>query len=162
MTAPFTRPKRKNPVLRTPQPTLPPGARSRIALGLTAAAARGAFELQVCIDCGAVQYPPREACRACLSDRLSWRAQDGRGELLSETLLHHSQELYFRERTPWRVGLVRLDAGPSVVAHCHGDVPRAPAACASRRNSTRWGRPCSLRCRSMRPRIWPTIRSSGR
>ncbi|HLB16524.1 MAG TPA: zinc ribbon domain-containing protein, partial [Burkholderiales bacterium] len=64
MTQPLVRPKRKNPVLRTRLPTLPPGTRSRVALGLTAAAAEGRFALQVCRDCGAVQYPPREACQA--------------------------------------------------------------------------------------------------
>jgi NAD(P)-dependent dehydrogenase (short-subunit alcohol dehydrogenase family)/uncharacterized OB-fold protein len=127
MTQALTRPRRKNPVLRTRLPTLPPGARSRIALGLTAAAAEGRFALQVCRDCGAVQYPPREACQACLSIRLDWRAQDGAGELLADTVLHHSNDLFFRERLPWRLGLVRLDAGPAVVAHLHGDVPPAPA-----------------------------------
>jgi NAD(P)-dependent dehydrogenase (short-subunit alcohol dehydrogenase family)/uncharacterized OB-fold protein len=127
MTTPITRPKRKNPVLRTRLPTLPPSGRSRVALGLTASAARGVFELQVCEECGTVQYPPREACRACLSARLRWRPQDGAGELIAETRLHHSQELYFRERMPWRIGLVRLDVGPSVVVHLHGDVARAPA-----------------------------------
>jgi len=126
MATPVTRPKRKNPVLRTRLPTLPPQARSRIALGLTAGAARGVFELQVCEDCGTVQYPPREACRACLSARLPWHPQDGTGELIAETRLHHSQELYFRERLPWRIGLVRLDAGPSAVVHVHNDVARAP------------------------------------
>ena len=35
--------------------------------------------------------------------------------------LHHSNDLYFRERLPWRVGTVRMDAGPSVVAHVHQD-----------------------------------------
>ena len=64
------RPQPKNPILPTRQPTLPPTARSRVALGLTAAAARGRLALQVCLDCGAVQYPPREVCRACLSHRL--------------------------------------------------------------------------------------------
>lgn len=127
MTAPLIRPKRKNPVLRTRLPTLPPAIRSRVALGLTAAAARGSFELQVCRDCGAVQYPPREACCACLSDRLDWRVQDGAGELISETLLRHSQELFFRERVPWRLGMVRLDCGPTVIAYLHGDCPAAPA-----------------------------------
>jgi NAD(P)-dependent dehydrogenase (short-subunit alcohol dehydrogenase family)/uncharacterized OB-fold protein len=127
MTQPLIRPKRKNPVLRTRLPTLPPGTRSRVALGLTAAAAEGRFALQVCRDCGAVQYPPREACQACLSVRLDWRAQDGAGALLADTVLHHSNDLFFRERLPWRLGLVRLDVGAAVVAHLHGDVPPAPA-----------------------------------
>ncbi len=127
MTQPLVRPKRKNPVLRTRLPTLPPGTRSRVALGLTAAAAEGRFALQVCRDCGAVQYPPREACQACLSVRLDWRAQDGAGVLLADTVLHHSNDLFFRERLPWRLGLVRLDVGAAVVAHLHGDVPPAPA-----------------------------------
>lgn len=108
-------------------PTLPPGGRSRVALGLTAAAARGRFELQVCRDCAAVQYPPREACRICLSHRLDWRTQDGGGALISETLLHHSNELFYRERMPWRLGLVKLDCGPLVVAHRHGDCGPAPS-----------------------------------
>jgi NAD(P)-dependent dehydrogenase (short-subunit alcohol dehydrogenase family)/uncharacterized OB-fold protein len=126
MAEPVKRPRPKNPVLRTPQPTLPPTARSRAALGLTAAAARGALELQVCLDCGAVQYPPREVCRACLSHRLAWRPQDGRGELMTDTVLRNAQELYFRERLPWRVGIVRLDAGVSAVAYVHDSVGAAP------------------------------------
>ncbi len=127
MTRPLVRPPRKNPIFRTRVPTLPPAGRSRMALGLTAAAARGRFELQVCRDCATVQYPPREACRVCLSRRLDWREQDGAGELLSETTLWHSQELFYRERMPWRLGMVRLDCGPIVVAHLHGDCTGAPS-----------------------------------
>jgi NAD(P)-dependent dehydrogenase (short-subunit alcohol dehydrogenase family)/uncharacterized OB-fold protein len=123
----LTRPKRKNPVLRARQPTVPPLVRSRVGLGLTAAAAVGRFELQVCADCGAVQYPPREACVACLSARLRWQLQDGVGELISETVLRHGQEVYFRERAPWRLGLVRLDVGVSVVAYVHEGCAAAPA-----------------------------------
>ena len=120
------RPKRKNPVLRTRLPTLPPAARSRIALGLTAAAALGRFELQQCRDCGTVQYPPREACQQCLSIRLHWKPQPPGGELLAATVLHHSNDLFFRERLPWRLGLVKLDCGPTVVAHLHELVGAAP------------------------------------
>lgn len=127
MTRPLVRPPRKNPILRTRAPTRPPDTRSRVALGLTAAAARGRFELQVCRDCAAVQYPPREACHVCLSHRLDWRVQDGAGELISETLLRHGQELFFRERMPWRLGMIRLDCGPVIVAHLHGDCAPAPA-----------------------------------
>jgi NAD(P)-dependent dehydrogenase (short-subunit alcohol dehydrogenase family)/uncharacterized OB-fold protein len=113
------KPKKKNPILRTRLPTLPPGARSRIALGLTAAAALGRFELQQCRECGTVQYPPREACHKCLSIKLFWKSQSGKGELLAETELHHSNDLFFRERLPWRLGLVKLGCGPTVVAHLH-------------------------------------------
>jgi NAD(P)-dependent dehydrogenase (short-subunit alcohol dehydrogenase family)/uncharacterized OB-fold protein len=113
------RPKRKNPVLRTRLPTLPPAARSRVALGLTAAAALGRFELQQCRECGMVQYPPREACQNCLSVNLIWKVQKPEGELLAQTVLHHSNDLFFRERLPWRLGLVKLDCGPTVVAHLH-------------------------------------------
>jgi NAD(P)-dependent dehydrogenase (short-subunit alcohol dehydrogenase family)/uncharacterized OB-fold protein len=120
-------PKKKNPVLRTRLPTLPPAARSRIALGLTAAAALGRFELQQCSDCGTVQYPPREACHRCLSTRLKWKEQPGEGELLAATVLHHSNDLFFRERLPWRLGLAKLACGPTVVVHLHADVPPAPA-----------------------------------
>jgi NAD(P)-dependent dehydrogenase (short-subunit alcohol dehydrogenase family)/uncharacterized OB-fold protein len=126
MPEPAKQPKRKNPVQRTRAPTLPPASRSRVALGLTAAAARGLFELQVCQDCGAVQYPPREVCRACLSHCLVWRLQDGRGELITETVLRAPQELYFRERLPWRVGNIRLDAGVNVIAFVHASVGAAP------------------------------------
>jgi NAD(P)-dependent dehydrogenase (short-subunit alcohol dehydrogenase family)/uncharacterized OB-fold protein len=127
MTEPLQRPKRKNPVLRTRLPALPPWPRSRIALGLTAAAAEGRFALQVCASCGAVQYPPRESCHRCLSDRLPWREQSGEGQLISQTLLHHSHDIFFRERVPWRLGMVQLDSGPTVVVHLHGAAGSPPA-----------------------------------
>ncbi|RRH91336.1 SDR family NAD(P)-dependent oxidoreductase [Variovorax beijingensis] len=126
MTMPLMRPPRKNPVLRTRQMNLPPGARGRVALGLTAAAAEGRFELQTCEQCGTVQYPPREVCHKCLSASLRWRAQGGEGELLGSTTLHHSNDLFFRERLPWRLGLVHLDAGPTLMVHLHGEVGDAP------------------------------------
>jgi NAD(P)-dependent dehydrogenase (short-subunit alcohol dehydrogenase family)/uncharacterized OB-fold protein len=107
--------------------SLPPAVRSRVGLGLTAAAALGRFELQICRECGAVQYPPREACMRCLSLRLEWTSQSGDGELLAETTLQHSHNEFFRERLPWRLGLVRLDCGVTVVANLHGDVAQAGA-----------------------------------
>jgi NAD(P)-dependent dehydrogenase (short-subunit alcohol dehydrogenase family)/uncharacterized OB-fold protein len=126
MTMPMMRPPRKNPVLRTRQMNLPPGNRGRVALGLTAAAAEGRFELQTCEQCGTVQYPPREVCHKCLSVALRWRTQGGDGELLGSTTLHHSNDLFFRERLPWRLGLVQLDAGPTLMVHLHGEVGDAP------------------------------------
>ena len=127
MIPPLSRPPRKNPILRTRLPQLPPARRSRAALGLTAAAALGRFRLQVCAACDAVQYPPRETCHRCLSDRLPWVDQSGAGELISETTIHHSHDDYFRERVPWRLGMVRLDAGPTLVVHLHGGCAAPPA-----------------------------------
>src|SRR3954470_7032918 len=128
MTMPLMKPRRKNPVLRTRQMNLPPWARGRTALGMTAAAAEGRFELQVCQRCHAVQYPPRDACHRCVSPKLKWTPQHGAGELLSETVLHHSNDPFYRERLPWRLGLVRLDVGPTGIVHLHGGVasPGAP------------------------------------
>ena len=127
MTMPLMKPRRKNPVLRTRQMNLPPWARGRTALGMTAAAAEGRFELQVCARCLAVQYPPCDACQRCLSSDLKWTSQSGAGELLSETVLHHSNDPFYRERLPWRLGLVHLDAGPTVIVHLHGDVGKPQA-----------------------------------
>lgn len=127
MTPPPTRRKRKHAMPGAVLPRLPPAMRSRAALGLTAAAARGRFELQVCADCGSVQYPPRETCHRCLSDRLPWTDQSGTGELIAETTVHLSQDAYFRERGPWRIGMVRLDAGPTLIAHLPAVGAAAPA-----------------------------------
>ena len=113
--------------LQDPRADLPPDRRSRVALGLVRGAALGRLELQRCAGCGAIQYPPREACVRCLSEELEWTLMSGEGELVSETTLHHSQELFFRERTPWRLGLVRLAEGVSLVVHLDARCGPAPS-----------------------------------
>jgi NAD(P)-dependent dehydrogenase (short-subunit alcohol dehydrogenase family)/uncharacterized OB-fold protein len=122
MTEPLIRPRRKDPLRKTREPLLPQGIRSRTAFGLTAAAAEGRFALQVCTDCGCILYPPRDACSRCLSGRVPFRDVPSGGVLLAETTIRTSTDVYFRERTPWRIGTVALDCGPSFVAHLHGDV----------------------------------------
>lgn len=122
MTAKLTRPPRRDPLKKVREPLLPQGIRSRTAHGLTAAAAEGRFALQVCADCGATLYPPRDACPRCLSARLPFRDVPAGGMVLAETTIRTSTDSYFRERTPWRIGTIVLDAGPSFVAHLHGDV----------------------------------------
>jgi NAD(P)-dependent dehydrogenase (short-subunit alcohol dehydrogenase family)/uncharacterized OB-fold protein len=121
MSEPLARPRRKNPLARTRLPLLPQGARSRAAHGLTAAAAEGRFALQVCADCGHALYPPRDACPRCLSVKLSFKNISPDGRLIAETTIRVSTDPYFRERMPWRIGTVQLDAGPAIVAHLHGD-----------------------------------------
>ncbi len=122
MTDPLIRPRRKDPLKKTREPLLPQGMRSRTAHGLTAAAAEGRFALQVCSDCGFTLYPPRDACPKCLSARVAFQDVPAGGMVLAETTIRTSTDVYFRERTPWRIGTVVLDCGPSFVAHLHGDV----------------------------------------
>ena len=127
MTQPIPVPPKKDPQKRTRVPTLPPQTRSRAALGLAVMAGQGRFALQVCAECAAVQYPPRDACHRCLSVDLPWQDVDPSGTLLAETTIRVSPEPYFRERLPWRMGAVRLDAGPTVNCHLHGEVARGDA-----------------------------------
>lgn len=87
-----------------------------------ARAASGGLHLQVCAACGAVAWPPREACSACLSDGLCWCAVSANGTVLAATTLHVSLEGFFRARLPWRVGTVKLEAGPVAYAHLHARV----------------------------------------
>ncbi len=124
MTQELQRPPKKNPQKRTVSPTRPPESRSRASLGLSAAAAEGRFALQVCAECKTVQYPPRDACSNCIGSDLSWQDIAPTGQLLAETVIQTSSRLYFRERTPWRMGSVKLDAGPVVLCHIHNDCER--------------------------------------
>jgi NAD(P)-dependent dehydrogenase (short-subunit alcohol dehydrogenase family)/uncharacterized OB-fold protein len=122
MTSPIKLPPKKDPQIPTRPPQLPPMARSRAALAMSAAAAAGQFALQTCRDCGTVCYPPRDGCPKCLSTRLRFVPVAAGGKLIAETTVRASTDLYFRERLPWRVGTVALDCGPSVMAHLHADL----------------------------------------
>ena len=121
MTTLLPTPKRKDPVKRTRKPSNPPGQRSREAQGLAAMAASGRFALQVCQECSKVQYPPQQFCGSCLSDRLKWQDVENGGKLLAETTLQHSNDIFFRDRLPWRLGIIVADAGPSIVVHLAED-----------------------------------------
>ena len=121
MIDPIKPPRRKNPLVRTRLPTSPPKARSRTSHAFTRAAAEGRFVLQRCGACGTYCYPAREACPSCLSSTLVFVDAPRRGTLHSETTVRVPSDVYFRERAPWRVGLVKMGCGPVIVAHLHAD-----------------------------------------
>ena len=74
------------------------------------------IRLQRCADCDTAQYPSREICGACLSDRLRLESAESLpARVLARTKLHHSNELTFRVRLPLTCGLVHFDAGPVAV-----------------------------------------------
>ena len=108
----------RDPIARKKARHLPPGRRSRSMHAMSARAAQGRFVLQVCRDCGEATYPPREACPACWGE-LAWQDRPTGAEVLCETVVRVSTDLYFRDHLPWRIGKVALDAGPVALVHLH-------------------------------------------
>jgi hypothetical protein len=74
----------------------------------------GRLALQACRGCGAVQFPPEDACRACGSFELGTRASAGRGRVESVAVVHHAVHPLLRGRVPYAVALVGLDDFPHV------------------------------------------------
>lgn len=72
------------------------------------------LKLAKCNACGLIQYPPRELCCHCLADELVEEAVTAGGRLLSSTLIYYSLEPEQAQTTPNAIGLVKLDAGPTV------------------------------------------------
>lgn len=119
---------KKNPLLRTRRPMLPPGARSRAAHLLAAAAGQGRFDLPCCTACGRFAWPMPELCPACLSEVALRPAPTG-ATVISATTAEVPADSYFRERAPWRVGLVQMECGPQAVVHLGPDcAPGDPVA----------------------------------
>jgi NAD(P)-dependent dehydrogenase (short-subunit alcohol dehydrogenase family)/uncharacterized OB-fold protein len=120
-------PAPRNPLRRTRLPISPPRARSRRAHIYTKAAAEGRFLLQRCTECGLYLYPAREACPSCLSADLPPVEAPRGGVVVSETTIRVPADLYFRERAPWRIGVVRLACGPTMISHLHAAVREGEA-----------------------------------
>jgi uncharacterized OB-fold protein len=74
----------------------------------------GRLVLQACAGCGAVQFPPEDACRACGSFELATRASAGRGRVESVAVVHHAVHPLLRPRVPYAVALVALEDFPHV------------------------------------------------
>jgi len=125
MVEPLQQPERRHPLRRTRQPSLPPMGRSRAGMLLTRAATEGRFALQRCGECGAFCYPAHDVCPGCLSTDLKLTDAPNGGILVSKTVVRVPADVYFRERAPWRIGMVKLDCGPTVIAHLHADCREA-------------------------------------
>lgn len=110
--------------LDLPPEQLPPRLRSHA--GAVLAGSGSELRLQVCRACAAVQYPPRDVCVACLDDGLEWRPVASGARLVASTVLRHSHFPYFQARLPWRIGMVRLDAGPTALVHLDAACLAAP------------------------------------
>lgn len=77
--------------------------------------ARYALEGIKCEACGAVEFPPRDRCPACGTDRVAPHRLTGRGEVYSYSTVFTGPN-GFADYAPYTVGLVRLEEGPLVAA----------------------------------------------
>lgn len=79
-----------------------------------------------CTECGRWQYPARSLCAHCLGDPVP-QDHDGIGDLVAETLLHHSLEDRWQDRLPLRLGTVRFGPGADMLVILDPTCPPAPA-----------------------------------
>ena len=66
-----------------------------------------------CGACGDVSLPPRPVCKECGSVELDWEEFEGRGEVRAFSVINVPLSR-MEGRSPYTVGVVRLDDGPSV------------------------------------------------
>ena len=66
-----------------------------------------------CKHCGAIICPPRTLCPKCLKDEFEWIELNGRGKLLTYTIIHFPPT-QFQALAPYAVGIVKLEQGPQL------------------------------------------------
>ena len=69
--------------------------------------------VQVCEECGNVQFPPSPVCTSCLTDKVSWKPCSGKATLWSKVAFH-KQYLEPYPDVPYSVAIAKLEEGPLV------------------------------------------------
>lgn len=70
---------------------------------------------EVCRECGARLFPPRDVCPECSRPAYEPFTFSGKGEIYSYSTLYQAPDGY-EEFVPYTVALVRLEEGPLVTA----------------------------------------------
>ncbi|WP_310778222.1 Zn-ribbon domain-containing OB-fold protein [Mycobacterium sp. Z3061] len=73
---------------------------------------------QHCTECSAVNFPPTEHCRQCLSPSLEWTRSNGTGEIYSWTVVHRPVTADFDP--PYAPAIVTLDEGYQMLTNIVG------------------------------------------
>ena len=75
-----------------------------------------------CAECGRLDSRQRVICTSCLSSRLLEQAVSGEGRLVTLTTIRRAPTAW-RDRAPYRVVVVDLDAGPRVTGRLSPNAP---------------------------------------
>jgi len=66
-----------------------------------------------CTKCGALHLPPRPLCPKCGCRSVEWKELRGEGEVTAFTVIH-VPPTQMTGRTPYTVGIIKLNEGPSL------------------------------------------------
>jgi len=66
-----------------------------------------------CKRCGTIICPPRMICPKCFADEFEWTELEGRGRLLTYTIIHFAAT-QLQALAPYAVGIVKLEQGPQL------------------------------------------------
>ena len=75
-----------------------------------------------CLECGAVDFPPRAYCRHCLSNKWDWVPLSGDCKLVTFTRVE-SAPAAFTAEAPYLLGLAEFIEGPKVLAWIDRAIP---------------------------------------
>jgi uncharacterized OB-fold protein len=87
------------------------------------AARRKELVVQRCRGCGALRFPARDRCSACLAREADWAPVSGRGKIFSLAVMHQVYHPGFASEVPYAVVLVELDEGPRLISNVVGCPP---------------------------------------
>ena len=85
------------------------------------AARQGRLVFRKCLSCGCVQFPPRQLCPKCWSDRTEWITSSGKGRVHSFTIVHRAPTPAFAGKVPYVVAMIELEDAPRMIANIVGD-----------------------------------------
>jgi hypothetical protein len=88
-------------------------------------AKRHELRVQRCTACGALRFPARALCSACLSTAADWVRVSGQGEVYSFNVMHQVYHPGFATQVPYAVVVVRLAEGPKMLSNLVGVDPHA-------------------------------------
>ncbi|MBA2175393.1 OB-fold domain-containing protein [Halobacillus locisalis] len=77
----------------------------------------GEFRLQQCEQCERSIFYPRAHCPHCFHNSLTWKRASGKGKLKTWSVIHRAGHPAWQELTPYVVGVVALEEGPSLLTH---------------------------------------------
>ncbi len=83
------------------------------------------LRVQRCRACGALRFPARALCSACLGTGAEWVAVCGRGEVFSFNVMHQVYHPGFAAHVPYAVVLVQLAEGPRLLSNLVSVPPEA-------------------------------------